>query len=123
VRMRNTVISLIALLGTVSANAEQADSRAILPKPVLPPPQKLIIRAEDLFPLTPPKRLGMFTLVPPETNGEVIRVAIPVGDLASRAARAISDTRRRRTERKVDERIARELRQLDIPDGVSEKRQ
>jgi hypothetical protein len=65
----------------------------------------------------------MFTLVPPETNGEVIRVAIPVGELASRAARVISDARRRRTERKVDERIAREVRQLDIPDGVSGKRQ
>jgi hypothetical protein len=112
VRMRNAVISLIALLGTVSANAEQADSRAILPKPVLPRPQKLIIRAEDLFPPTHPTRLGMFTLVPPETNGEVIRVAIPIGDLASRAARAISDARQGRAERKVDERIARELQDL-----------
>ena len=113
-RMRNAVISLFALLGTVSANAEQADSRAILPKPVLPPPQKLIIRAEDLFPLTPPKGLGMFTLVPPKANGEVIRVAIPIGELASRAARAISDARHGRAERKVDERIARELHQLDV---------
>jgi CO dehydrogenase/acetyl-CoA synthase alpha subunit len=54
----------------------------------------------------------MFTWVPPETNGEVIRVAIPVGELASKAARAISDARRRRTERKVDERIMQELQEL-----------
>jgi hypothetical protein len=63
----------------------------------------------------------MFTVVPPNTNGEVVRVAIPVGELMSRAARAISDTHRRRVERKIDERIARELRQLDVPDGVSGK--
>jgi hypothetical protein len=69
----------------------------------------LIIRAEELFPLTPPNRLGMFALVRPETNGEVIRVAIPVGELVSRAARAVSDANHRRAERKADERVRQDL--------------
>jgi hypothetical protein len=120
--MRTGLISLIVMLGAASANAQKAEPRAIFPKPVFPPPHKLIIRSEALFPLTHPTRFGMFTLVPPETNGEVIRVTIPVGELASRAARAISDARHRRAVRKVDERIARELQQLDVPDGVSGKR-
>lgn len=121
--MRNGLIISIIVLGAVAANAEQADSRAVLAKAVLPPPQKLIIRSENLFPLTFPTRLGIFTLAAPEANGEVIRVSIPVGELASRAARAISDARHRRAERKVDERIARELHQLAVGDGVSQKPQ
>jgi hypothetical protein len=106
--MRIATASLMLVVLTAVANAEQADSR---PKPSSPtlPPQKLIIRSEDLFPLTRPTHLGMFTLVPPQTNGEVIRLSIPVGELATRAARSISDARRRRAERKVEERIEREL--------------
>jgi hypothetical protein len=118
--MRNGLVGLIVVLSAICVNAEQADSPAILPKLVLAPPQKLIIRSEDLFPVTHPTRLGMFTLVPPETNGEVIRVAIPVGELASKAARAISDARHRRAERRIDERIMRELQEL-APGGKDEK--
>lgn len=88
---------------------------------MLPPPQKLIIRSENLFPLTLPARFGMFALAPPEANGEVIRVSIPIGELASRAARAISDARHRRAERKVDKRIARELLQLAVGADVRAK--
>jgi hypothetical protein len=95
---------------TAVVNAEQADSRPKPPNPTLQP-QKLIIRSGDLFPLTRPTR-RMFTLVPPQTNGEVIRLSIPVGELATRAARSISDARRRRAERKVEERIERELDEM-----------
>jgi hypothetical protein len=106
---RNALVGGMIVIGAISARAEQADSRPIVATAQLPSQPKLIIRSEDLFLLTHPTRLGMFTLVPPETNGEVIRIAIPVGELASKAARAISDARQRRAERKVDERIAREL--------------
>jgi hypothetical protein len=54
----------------------------------------------------------MFTLVRPEANGEVIRVAIPVGELVSRAARAISDANHRRAERRADERVRKEFAQF-----------
>jgi hypothetical protein len=118
--MQTPVAAVIVALFIAVVSAEQSDSR---PKPVNPPmptQPKLIIRSEDLFPLTPPTKLGIFTLVPPETKGEVIRVAIPIGELASRAARAISDARHGRAERRIDERIMRELQEL-APGGKDEK--
>ena len=117
-RLHNGLIGLIVVLGAASANAEQSDARTKPLNGAVPTQPKLIIRAEGLFPLAPPKRFGMFTLVPPESNREVIRVAIPIGELASRAARAISDARHRHAERKVDERIARELQQFTSAESL-----
>jgi hypothetical protein len=64
-----------------------------------------------------PRRLGMLTLLPPQTNGGLIRVAVPVGDLAARAARAVSSARHRRAERKASERVQRALQnfQAQLP--------
>jgi hypothetical protein len=122
--VRNALAALIVLIGTISANAEQVATRdSTLLRPVFPTQQKLIIRSEALFPPTLHTRLGTFTLVPPKTNGEVITVAIPVGELMSRAARAVSDAHRLRVERKIDGRIVRELQQLDVRNAVSGKPQ
>jgi hypothetical protein len=103
----------VALLSAVG-NAEQVEPTAKSINPAVPTQQKLIIRSEDLFPLTKPTRLGVFTLVPPHTNGEVLRLSIPVGEFATRAAHAISEARRHHAERKVDERIAHELRVFNL---------
>ena len=105
-----TVLLGLVGIGVGSARAEQAEPKRV--NPALQTPPKLIIRAEDLFPLTRPARVGMFTLVPPEANGEVVRVSIPVGELVSRAARAISDANHRRAERKADERVQKDLEQF-----------
>ena len=51
----------------------------------------------------------MFTLVRPQTNGEIVRLAVPVGDLISRAAQAYADANHRRAERKADERVRKDL--------------
>ena len=104
------VLLVLAAIGVSSARAEQAEPKQN--NAALPTPPKLIIRTEDLFPLTRPARLGMFTLVPPETNGEVIRVSIPVGELVSTAARAISDANHRRAARKADERVRKDVEQF-----------
>jgi hypothetical protein len=101
----------ILIVGSVSAHAEQANPNQLTTTP-LPPQPRLIIRADELFPLTPPPRLGVLTLVPPQMNGEVIRVGIPVGELISRAARSVSDANHRRAARKADERVRRELEQF-----------
>ena len=114
VKLKGTVIVaavVVASLGVAigSATAEQTD-----PKRTIAPPQsqpKLIIRADELFPLTP-SRMGMFTFVPPETDGEFIRVGIPVGELVSRAARAVSNANHRRAERKADERVRKDVAQF-----------
>ena len=103
-----TILLVLVGLGVSSARAEQADPKHINAAVPTPPP-KLIIRAEDLFPPQRPPRLGMFTLVPPEANGEVVRVSIPIGELVSSAARAISDANHRRAERKADARVRKDL--------------
>jgi hypothetical protein len=56
-----------------------------------------------------PTRLGFLTLVPPDRKGEMVKVAIPVGALVTRAARSISSAQRRRAERKGREKVLREL--------------
>ena len=108
-RIAVPVAVALLVLSINSAGAEQE------PKGVSTtsqPPPKLVIRTDELFPLTPPTRLGMFTLAPPQKDGEVIRVAIPVGDVVSRTARAISDANHRRAERKADERVRKDLDQF-----------
>ena len=100
----------VLILGINSAGAEQQEPTRV--SPTSQPPSKLVIRTDELFPLTPPARFGMFTLAPPQKDGEVIRVAIPVGDLVSRTARAIADANRRRAERKADERVRKDLDQF-----------
>ncbi len=51
-----------------------------------------------------PTRVWNLTFVPPDTNGEMVKVAVPIGELLSHAARGISGARRARAERKADER-------------------
>jgi hypothetical protein len=105
------VILLVIGIGVGSARAEQAEPPKRINSAFQTPP-KLIIRPEELFPLTPPTRLGMLTFVPPENSGEVVRVSVPVGELVSKAARAISDANHRRGERKADERVRKDLEQF-----------
>jgi len=105
------LVLVVALIGVGSARAEQAEPSKRI-NAAFQTQSTLIIRPEELFPLTPPTRLGMLTLVPPKNNGEVLRVSVPVGELVSRAARAISDANHRRAERKADERVRKDLEQF-----------
>ncbi len=56
-----------------------------------------------------PRRFGLFTLLPPDTRGEAIKVMIPVGEIAARAAHALSNARYRRAERKAREAVRRDI--------------
>ena len=60
-----------------------------------------------------PTRLGMLTLLPPQTPGEVVRVSVPIGEITTRAIRAIGDAQRRRTERKAREEVLGVLRAIE----------
>jgi hypothetical protein len=62
-----------------------------------------------IVPPGPEGKLGMLTLVPPEGTGEMIRVRVPIGDLASRAAHAIARARRNRAEKAARDEVARSL--------------
>ena len=72
------------------------------------PPRPLILTIPDV---TEPRsrRLGLLTLVPTTQPGEVVKVMVPIGDLATRAAHGLSSARQRRGERKVREAVQREL--------------
>ena len=59
-----------------------------------------------------PTRVWNLTFVPPDTNGEMVTIALPIGELLSHAARGISDARRARAERKADERVRRDLQEF-----------
>jgi hypothetical protein len=59
----------------------------------------------------PSKRLfGGLTLVAPQTRSEIVRVAVPVGELTTQLARKVSNARHRRSERKARETVERDLR-------------
>jgi hypothetical protein len=45
-----------------------------------------------------PKTLGIFTLVPPVGQGEVVRVSVPIGELVSRVFKGAGVANRRRQE-------------------------
>ena len=106
---------VIAFFLATSAGAQQLPTppvsmervRIALQKPSLSlslPPVPLVA------PRTTP--LGILTLVPPRSDGEVVRVAIPLGELISRAFDAASDARRRRAEKKAHERVMRALEEF-----------
>jgi hypothetical protein len=57
-----------------------------------------VLRGLDSVESATPTTFGIFTLVPPTGRGEMIRVTIPIGELASRAFTAASAARRRRQE-------------------------
>ena len=56
-----------------------------------------------------PRRFGPVTLLRPDTRGEAIKLMVPVGEIAARAAHAVSNARYRRAERKAREAVRRDL--------------
>jgi hypothetical protein len=62
---------------------------------------------------------GVVTFVTPETRGGAVRVRIPAGDLAMRAARAMGGIERRRSERAAREEVARAIQALQFGSNPS----
>jgi len=68
----------------------------------------LVVR--DVAPVgMPTTRLGIFTLLPPTSRGEMIRVSIPVGELVMRAFRGVTAATQRRQEAAARSRVQAEL--------------
>ena len=71
----------------------------------------LVVR--DVAPVeTPTTKLGIFTLLPPTSRGEMIRVSIPVGELVMRAFRGVAAATERRQEAAARRRVQAELQNL-----------
>jgi hypothetical protein len=60
-----------------------------------PPP---IMRGVGPVESASPKKLGIFTLVPPTSRGEMVRVSIPIGELVTRAFTSVAAANQRRQE-------------------------
>ena len=52
-----------------------------------------------------PTRLGIFTLVPPTSRGELIRLSIPIGELVTRPFKAVAAANQRRQEAAARRRV------------------
>jgi hypothetical protein len=61
------------------------------------------------------RRLGPLTLVPPQTNGEFVRIVVPVGGLAMRAVNAVAAAQHRRAEGRAHDEVERALQNFQAP--------
>jgi len=113
--MRSTLgWSMIAAVVLVTPAAAQRSAspvsldaiRAALQRSAPP----LVIRSAVPPPEVHSTRLGVLTLMPPDTNGEIVKVAIPVGELTTRAIRAVARAQHRRAERAAERRVLEDLR-------------
>ena len=77
--------------------ALQRSAPSVLLRSAVPPP--------DVH----PTRLGVLTLAPPDRNGEMVKVAIPIGELTTRAIRAVTNAQHRRAERSAERRVLEDL--------------
>jgi hypothetical protein len=69
-----------------------------------------IMRGVDPVETAVPKTLGIFTLVPPELQGEIVRVSVPIGELVSRAFRGVAAAKQRRREKAARRRVDADLK-------------
>src|SRR5882724_2433181 len=56
--------------------------------------------------------LGVFTLLPPDTPGEFIRVRVPIGALVARASRSVAASQHRHAEESAHDEVVRALATL-----------
>jgi hypothetical protein len=68
-----------------------------------------VLRNADPFESDAPRRLGIFTLVPPTAPGEIIRVSVPIGELVSRAFKGVVAANERRREAAAQRKVKAEL--------------
>jgi hypothetical protein len=110
-RILASTSALMVLLCVVSVGAQQGNSSASVERVrrALESSQKPNLTISILPPWTAPAptRLGILTLVPPETNGQIVSVGVPVGELVMRAVHTVSAWQHRRAERKAHEEVER----------------
>lgn len=76
------------------------------PQPGLTIPRSTSVTSPDV------RRLGPLALVPPDREGEIVRVVVPIGELAARTTRALARAQRRRAERKAHKEVVRALQEF-----------
>jgi hypothetical protein len=111
-RLASVGCTVLIALGQVSVEAQQADQAASAVRPRLQAPQRLSLVIPPLFPLIPEgsRRLGMLTLAAPDTDGGIVKVIVPIGEMTTRLARKISGAHDQRRQRKARDEVQRALR-------------
>jgi hypothetical protein len=57
-----------------------------------------ILRAVAPVESASPRKLGIFTLLPPTSRGEIVRISVPIGELVTRAFKGVATANQRRQE-------------------------
>ena len=55
------------------------------------------------------RRIGILTVLPPETRGEFFRISVPIGALITGLARSVASAQHRRAEREARDEVAKAL--------------
>ena len=113
--MRIASVGCIALMlgsATLEAQSDQSSLEAI--SRGLQQPRSVSLISPPVFSVPDEThRFGILTLASPNIGkGEFFKVSLPVGELATRVAGAISNARYQRRERKAREAVARDLREF-----------
>jgi hypothetical protein len=108
---RPTVLSVIVLVlvsgvAGVNLHADQSSQPSDRLRIALQDSPRLTIPA---WTLPPAKRLGVISIPPPQTRGEVVRMTLPIGDLTMRAARVIGNASHHRADRKARTEVQRAM--------------
>jgi hypothetical protein len=100
---------LLWVVGIVPLAGQERDRSLERISLALQGPDPAIRGIDPVEPVSPTK-LGIFTLVPPELPGEFVRVSVPVGELVSRAFRAVATAKRRRQDDAARRRVEAALK-------------
>ena len=114
-RIAGVSCTLMVAFSVASLEAQQSDQsvsvEAIRQALRTPQPRSLMILPTSKAGPEGNRRLGILTLAAPDTtNGEIVRVVVPIGELTTALARKISSAQRQRRERKAREAVERDLR-------------
>jgi hypothetical protein len=113
------IVGILAVLVTAAFVAHvDAQQQADQPVPeslkqALQKPQALNLsfRPEQFWIDPKPTQFGILTVVPP-TDGKVVNLTIPIGELVMRASRAIAKARYQRAERQAHAEVQRALQEF-----------
>jgi len=113
-RIAGAGCAVMVALSVASLEAQQSEQSVSVEavRQALQKPPWLSLVIPPVFPLVPEgnRRIGVLTLAAPDTNGEMVKVVVPIGELTTRLARRISSAQRQRREATAREVVERALR-------------
>ncbi len=106
-------LTLAALFTSTPLLAQESDADASVERirrALQAPPQIVLGRETPPVSIGPGvKTFGIFTLATPQSDGEMVRVVVPVGELVMRAVSGVARAQHRRAERKARQEVLRAL--------------